>query len=208
MTTAVKQAANKRLSGLLRDLAGGMMQQMFFWGRDVVHPSGNLLVAQGFERHAAGGKSGTSCYRCRWSDGSIELLGASAAWYPDGGGSGFIFIRPLGRCYRWLGNAPPVPGEWPVSLLEGGDGRLVREQALPFIDWWLDSERRVTEQQGPGYRLNCYRHFKRLPRSRPWLPPVAACRWLRGFRDEPESLPRAKRFSLHPAEAPDFPTTP
>lgn len=30
---------------LMRDFTDALAQQMYFWGRDVIHPSGNLLVA-------------------------------------------------------------------------------------------------------------------------------------------------------------------
>lgn len=44
-----------RLGGLLRDLTAGLTQQMFFWGKDVVHPDGNLLVRQGFAKSPSAG---------------------------------------------------------------------------------------------------------------------------------------------------------
>ena len=69
-----------RLGGLLRDLTAGLKQQMFFWGRDVVHPDGNLLVRQGFSKSPSAGLQGTSCYGLDWQGGRIELHGACAGW--------------------------------------------------------------------------------------------------------------------------------
>lgn len=107
-----------------------------------------------------------------WQGGRIKLHGACAGWYPrDGGGGGFIFIRPLGKCFVWLGQSAPVPGEWSPDLRAPADFEKLRAAALPFLDWWLHSELWIGDLLGGSYRTNCFRHFKRLPRSRPWLPP-------------------------------------
>ncbi len=184
---------DSRLGGLLRDFTAGLKQQMFYWGRDVMHPTGNLLVGQGFAKAKSDGLQGTSCYRFDWQGGCIELHGACAGWYgPEGG---FIFVRPHGKCFAWGSDRPPVPGEWPVELLGEPGPREVRELALPFLDWWLGSERWIERRLGPGYRAACHRQFKHLPRSKPWLPPAAADTWLRRFRENPAGLDRWKRFS-------------
>ncbi len=181
----------------MRDLAAGLRQQMFYWGQDVVHPSGNLLVAQGFVRKKLAGLQGTSCYGLEWQGGRIELHGACAGWYgPD---QGFIFIRPEGRCRAWMGAGPPVPGDWPAERLSDPGPAHLRDLSLPFLDWWAHSEHRIGTLAGPSYRLRCHRLFKRLPRSRPWLPPEQADRWLRHFRADPVGLERAKHF---PADRP------
>ena len=65
---------------------------VFFWGRDVVHPDGNLLVRQGFSKSPSAGLQGTSCYGLDWQGGRIELHGACAGWYPRDGGEGFNFF--------------------------------------------------------------------------------------------------------------------
>ena len=38
------------LSPLFRVLATGLRQQMFFWGKDAMHPEGNLFVRTGFDK--------------------------------------------------------------------------------------------------------------------------------------------------------------
>ncbi len=188
---AIRDAS--RFGGLLRDLAAGLRQQMFFWGRDVVHPSGNLLLAQGFAKAKSAGLQGTSCYGLDWQGGRMELHGACAGWYgPEGG---FVFIRPHGRCHAWRGGGPPVPGEWPAELLEDAEPVRLHALAGPFLDWWLDSERRIDNLLGGSYRDSCYRHFRRLPKSKPWLPPAGAVKWVERFRKDPASLPRARRFA-------------
>lgn len=185
-----------RLGGLLRDLTAGLKQQMFFWGKDVVHPDGNLLVRQGFSKSPSAGLQGTSCYGLDWQGGRIELHGACAGWYPRDGGEGFIFIRPLGKCHVWLGQSAPVPGEWPADLIAPTDFEKLHACAAPFLDWWLQSERWIDELLGGSYRTNCFRHFKRLPKAKPWLPPVAAMEWVAQLRDAPRSMARSKRFAV------------
>lgn len=184
-----------RLGGLLRDLTAGLKQQMFFWGKDVVHPDGNLLVRQGFTKSPSAGLQGTSCYGLDWQGGRIELHGACAGWYPRDGGEGFIFIRPLGKCHVWLGGSAPVPGEWPAGLIAPTDFEKLHACAAPFLDWWLQSEAWIDELLGGSYRTNCFRHFKKLPKSKPWLPPADALRWVAQLRDDPRLVARAKRFA-------------
>lgn len=196
MSTASREFANSvRLPGLIRDLAGGLKQQMFYWGLDVANPGINLLVKQGFRREPSLGLKGTSHYKLPWQDGSIELHGACAGWFPHDGGAGFLYIRPFGRCHVWRGNHPPVPGEWPSELRCGCDPVLLHAVAARFIGWWLESEAWIEAVKGSAYRQACFRHHKRLPGSRAWLKPPSDRAWLGGFRDEPGRLPRAARCS-------------
>ena len=181
------------LSGLLRDLTAGLRQQMYFWGRDVIHPNGNLLMKRGLSKSNSSGLQGTSCYGVGWRGGWIELHGACAGWYRPDGGS-FVFVRPLGRCLHWLGEHPPVPGVWPTDLLETPDPESLYQLAQPFLDWWLDYEAWIARHHPPRYREDCFRRLKSLPKSRTWLPPVAAQRWLADFKANPASLRRAKHF--------------
>lgn len=184
----------------MRDLAAGFRQQMFFWGKDVVHPDGNLLREQGFQRLPSAGLQGTSCYRMPWENGVVELHGACAGWFPDSPAEGgFLFIRPVGKCLLWLGAHPPVPGDWPSHQLSG-DSTAVHAAAKPFLRWWLSSEEWVNERLGESYRRDCFRHFRKLPKSRLWLPPAASLSWLRGLHDDPQTLERSRRF-LVPARS-------
>ena len=186
--------ARARLGGLCSDLAGGLRQQMVFWGRDVMHERGNLLIAQGFAKAKSAGLQNSSCYRLPWEGGWVELHGACAGWFPENGGEGFLFIRPAGRCHVWRGGSAPVPGEWPAALLDGTAHGRVLEVAVPFLDWWLQSEGWIEELLGISYREACHRHLKRLPKGSPWLPPVAAMNWVRMLRSGGEAVPRARRW--------------
>lgn len=179
----------------MRDATAGLRQEMFFLGRDVAHPSGNLLVRAGFERRPSNGLQGTSCYRLPWQGGRIELHGACAGWYPDDGGTGFVYIRALGRCLPWIDRNPPVPGEWASGMGRSTNPTALRETGLPFFSWWLFWEQQILQSGGGDYyRASCYRTFRKLPKSRVWLPPEAAIAWLGCFLSDPAGLARSNRF--------------
>lgn len=179
---------------LMRDFTDALAQQMYFWGRDVIHPSGNLLVAHGFDRRKSEGLDGTSCYRKALDEGYIELHGACAGWYPDDTGEpGFLYIRTRRRCYLYDGTEPPAPGFYSDDLLRTTPGADLLERSRRFLAWWLDYERWIAEVTGPGYRGACHRTFAKLPKSTPWLPPAAGLDWLRRFHRDPVRAGRAQK---------------
>ena len=185
--------ATRPLAPLFRDLAEGLNQQMFFWGRDVTHPLGNLLVRAGFEKRPSPGLQGTSCYRLPWQQGAIELHGSYAGWLgPEGG---LLFIRPLRRCVRWLDSEPPIAGEWPRERFSQTADLDLHAVARPFLDWWLAHEHEVQRTTESTYRTTSHRQYGSLPRTRAWLSPERSRRWITGLRDLPDDLPRARRFS-------------
>ncbi|MGB0144173.1 MAG: hypothetical protein ACPGJR_08170 [Akkermansiaceae bacterium] len=177
-----------------RDLADGIQQFMFFWGQDVLHPAGNLLGRQGFERSPSTGIKGTSCYRLKWQGGHIELYGSVAGWYGNGGG--FTFIRPKRRCVIWRSSEEtPVPGDWQERLIEKKATRVeLYEASKPFLNWFLSYEDEIFEHFGPRYRESHYRMYDRIPKNRVWLPPSLAMKWFRAFRYSPETLVRPRQL--------------
>jgi hypothetical protein len=185
-----------RVSTLLRDYTDALAQQMFYWGRDVIHPSGNLLVAHGFDRRKSEGLEGTSCYRKELNEGYIELHGACAGWYPDDTEEpGFLYIRTRRRCFLYDGVEPPAPGFYNEELLRTTPGADLLERSQRFLAWWLDYERWLAGVTGADYRTACYRTFAKLPKSTPWLPPEAGLDWLCSFRNDPMKAGRPKRQS-------------
>jgi len=169
---------------------------MFFWGMDAALPVGNLFQKRGFAKTPSLGLKGTSCYSLPWEDGEIFLHGACVGWISGTGHSGFFFIRPKGKCFRWMGNTPPIPGNWLPENLSAP----TLEDDLPaisaFLAWWLDHEAWVAGEMGSAYRTNCFRKYKTLPKSKPWLGPADAIAWLCLLMENPATTPRAKRFSL------------
>jgi len=178
---------------LLRDLARGLQQQMFLWGLDADHPSGNLLVTHGFERRPSTGLRGTSCYRRSWESGAIELHGSHAGF--QGRDEGAYFIRPLERCARWLAPTPPIPGAWDRHLLDRKPSAELLDALRSLVTWWLEHDRRVADQLGPGWRQRGFERYRSLPKARAWLAPEPARRWLESLLRDPASTPRARFFS-------------
>lgn len=179
----------------LRDLAEGIQQQMFFWGQDVAHPTGNILVKQGFERLSSLGLKGTSRYRRKWQGGHIELYGACAGWY--GADRGFTFIRSRKRCVIWLSSeSTPVPGAWEDQFI---DKEATKEElyhaSLPFLDWLLSYESTIPNQFGRAYREENHRKYSKVPKAKAWVEPDAALRWFQDFRHAPKKLLRPKKYS-------------
>jgi len=176
-------------SVLLRDAARGMAQQMVLWGHDVRHAGGNALVRFGLERIASSGLTGTSCYRMAWQGGLIELHGAVASWTAPTERCGCVFCRDRGRIELWNHDAPPVPGREKGSAGTASE----RWQAfLPFLEWLHDYETWAFTTLGEAWRLNAWRALKRLPKGKPWLPPLPALHWwglaLEGRAGRPKSL--------------------
>lgn len=177
-----------------RDLTDGLQQQMFFWGQDVLRPTGNFFLQQGFEKSRSKGLKGTSCYRLEWQGGHIELYGACAGWYRAG--DGFTFIRPRRRCYVWQSSREtPIPGAPQKEFLRAVQKDELYLASLPFIEWLIDYEEAVTGQFGSGYRQENYRHYRKVPKAKQWVEPQAALDWFRCVRDSPSRLQRPKHYS-------------
>jgi len=179
----------------LRDLAAGLQQQMFFWGQDVVHPAGNLLVRNGFERLPSKGLKGTSCYRREWQGGIIELYGSCAGWY--GPKEGFTFMRPRKRVVIWdSGETTPIPGKRELESIRAGVSKEeLHAASRPFLDWLISYERKVIDQFGIAYREENYLKYDKVPKATSWIWPEAALRWMTTFRDSPDELVRPKQLS-------------
>ena len=180
---------------LLRDLAEGLQQQMYFWGQDVVRPGGNFLVTQGFARSPSPSQKGTSCYSRDWEGGQVELYGSRAGWYDSQGG--FAFIRPLRKCAIWTsGEARPTPGNERRDLIDRtASARDVYEAARPFLRWLITYEEAVLGEFGPAYRRANYKKYKQVPKARPWVEPDAALAWFRHIADNPTCAGRPPLFS-------------
>lgn len=179
----------------LRDLAEGLQQQMFFWGQDVIHPAGNQLVAQGFERLPSKGLKGTSRYRREWQDGHLELYGSCAGWYGPNGG--FAFIRPRKRVVIWTsGDTTPTPGLWQPEFIKTGIHKTeLHAASLPFLDWLLSYEKNILTQFGPAYREENYHQYQKVPKATSWISPELALKWFTIFRNHPEQLIRPKSLT-------------
>lgn len=187
---------------LLGDFKAALLQQMFFWGRDVL-TCGNLLIKHGFIKLPSPGLKGTSCYRLDYHDGVIELHGACAGWYPndDNPQPGFLFVRTTGRCTAHYLHDPVIPGLYlPEVLIH--DTKPTISGARVFAAWLADYEEWISSHQGSDYRQGCREMLGKLPKGRPWLPAEQVTKWLRIFAKQGTAAPRARdmfprTFSSH-----------
>ena len=182
-----------RMRGLQRDFTAALGQQMFFWGRDVISPKGNLLCEFGFNRRPSEGLDGTSCYSIEYDGDVIELHGACVGRYSKHE-DGFLFVRNLRKFFLYPNAEPPHPGFYAKEHLRSDSPTDLYRASCRFLDWWLEYEEWIAETTPPGYRETCFRHFRNLPKSKSWLPPERGISWLREYRDNPASLRRAREW--------------
>lgn len=184
-----------RLRALLRDFTTLLSQQMYFWGRDVIHPRGNLLCENGFERRKSEGLEGTSCYRKLLEDGGlIELHGACAGFYDpaDSSEQNFLYIRSRKRCFLYSEDEPPAPGLYSPETLNSGPAIGLYFASLRFLDWWIDYENWISKETRSDWRNKNYDAFASLPASQPSLPPREALLWLTQYRNNPAKITRVR----------------
>ncbi len=186
----------------LRDAARAAYCQMYYWGRDVMHPDGNLLERYGFQRVPKTAREGASRYRVLWRKGLLELYGFCAGWYPDGG-PGICFDRQHEAWRLWLPEDPPSP----AALLDGrnvltdfGDdpGMLLDRSAL-FVGWMARYERWALAQWGLKARRQHHRDFTALLSRRRWLPPGTSLDWMESYAGNPLHTPRPRQMTASPS---------
>ena len=173
----------------LADAARGLSQQMVFWGHDVRHPNGNVLVRYGLVRRPSPGLQGTSCYSAEWEDGLIELHGTVASWTAPSGKCGCVFCRDRKLITLWTSDQPPVPGRHEAPAAPPSR----RWEAFqPLLRWLVGYEEWIASQHPPGWREGIWKSIKRIPKAKPWLPPTSAVRWwtlaLSGSPPRPKQL--------------------
>lgn len=196
-----------RQRSLLRDVARGLGQQMFFWGCDVRHASGNLLVHAGMERLARAERrgEGSSRYRMEWGCGLIELHSYCFGWYSQTPPfRGAIFIRRLERLASCAGPLPVTPGKYEREqiITEGADELL--HSIRPLLDWIISYERNIRKLTDDSYRDACWRRYLSKTGARPWLSPSEAESWFESFLKAPEKTQRPRELlrSSRPPRSP------
>ena len=80
------------LNNLRRESRQVLGIQMSRWGRDVLHPEGNLLIRFGLQRFREPGQFGSSRYRCHWAGRTVELHSTCVGIYGDES-PGIVFLR-------------------------------------------------------------------------------------------------------------------
>ena len=180
--------------GLLNDFTNALGQQLYFWGCDVIYPGSNLLCEYGLERHKEGGVKGTSCYRTRYKGDIVELHGLCVGRYSKENPS-FLFTRRYRRSWIYNDYKPPLPGHYDKSLIKRNSIPQIEIASRGFLEWWLEYESWIAKTTRPNYRKNCFRTFRKISKSKSWLPPDEALLWLKQYMDSPSNLRRAKHWN-------------
>ena len=96
------------LNNLRRESRQVLGIQMSRWGRDVLHPEGNLLIRFGLQRFRQPGQFGSSRYRCHWAGRTVELHSTCVGIYGDES-PGIVFLRAHRCAYLMPGPEPWIP---------------------------------------------------------------------------------------------------
>jgi hypothetical protein len=180
---------------LVRDLAGFLTQQMFYWGCDARQRDGNLLVRLGADRVAreqAFGE-GSSRYRFPWQSGLIELHSFCVGWYPAAPtDSGVLFIRGRERIFGCAGARPLTPGHYEEEQFRPANAEELLEFCRPLLSWIAAYEERVRDCREESYRDQCFELYRKAGHGRPWLPPELSQVWMEEFLAGPQKTRRAK----------------
>jgi len=183
---------DKKLRLLLKDCANGFYQQMYFLGKDVIHPKGNHLTTYGFKKSPSTGLKGTSCYTGEFNGGVIELYGSCAAYYSDS--SNMVFLRKRCRFYQWLSDHKLVAGQWTPDDLKIKTPDSTLSSLIPLLQWWTAYEEWIIENLGIEYRDQCFTEWSKIKGQTPWLRPTEAKEWVQQFIEERASHVRPKHF--------------
>lgn len=190
-------SGRQRLRLALRDAARAAYCQMYYWGRDVMHPDGNLLVRYGFEKFPRTTKEGTSRYRLGWEKGLLELHGFCAGWYATDG-PGICFDRKHDTWRTWHDAVPPDPAAMQAGhFRRAGEPEhlpLLAEVSAHFFRWLLHYEVWAVRQWSLTARQEQHRDFVKLRSHRWWLPPDLSLHWLAAYTKDPASVPRPKSY--------------
>ncbi len=184
--TSADKGNPSQVSGLprLRSVESAKLieHQMYFWGRDVLHPDGNRLVAAGcqsFRRTEC--SHAVRCYQLETPAAQIILHSTGVSLQPTDGSPGVVFLRPTHRLYHLPEGALPLPydkdtvrslrGILPSEFPKALTTLLAFVQA--YEDWAAD------QWLPTGSRLAAWREQKSsATKGIRWLKPQESLQWL------------------------------
>lgn len=150
-------------------LAELLDQQMWFFGCDIRHPEGNLLLTHGFarERPPAEVSNGTSRYTQHTPDGRLVLWGWGVLWAPPSAPA--VLLRRHGAGPRLLREVPDTTTLWEYKQADRLPARTCAEDPSyvlgSFARWVVRWEREVRGTFGDAWRARCAadrpRHIRR-----------------------------------------------
>jgi hypothetical protein len=156
---------------------------MYFWGKDVLHPAGNLLVALGgtpFRNDAVAHK--VRCYTLNTPQGRIVLHSTGVLLQPADSGCGIAYLRPTHRLYHVLLQDMPLPCPSAKSIPDTLPP--VRASDFPsslilLLQFVRDYEAQAARILPTHAREQAWREYRRTAsRGIKWLRPVDSTRWL------------------------------
>jgi hypothetical protein len=140
-------------------LAELLDQQMWFFGCDIRHPGGNLLLAKGFvrDRPPAEISSGTSRYAGHTPEGRLVLWGWGVLWMAPGAPAGLL--RRHGSGPRLLCAPPDTSSLWEYKQADALPTRESAAESLrvvaSFARWVVRWESAVRTSCGDAWRARC-----------------------------------------------------
>ncbi|MCT4641240.1 MAG: hypothetical protein N4A33_03015 [Bacteriovoracaceae bacterium] len=180
-------------SGLINDFKNALGQQLYYWGRDVAYPKHNLLCEFGLKKYESNGKGSKTCYKMKFNNDIIELHQLCIGLYCADKTS-FIFTRQYRRCWNYNDSKPPLPGYYNKKLISTTPIDQLEISCRKFAQWLFEYEIWISKNTPPSYREDCFKSYKRIPKSKLWLPPSIALEWLKIFKDSPRTLERSKEW--------------
>ncbi len=150
----------------IRELGERLLHhQCWFFGRDIWHGRGNLLIRYGFERFAPTEKEkGSNLYRWREAGNEINLWGWGVFYGNETGG---ILIKRYDFRPRLLGvgklRVPVFKSEnLPPSRVPRKDFQIenARNLTLDFIHWIVRYEDWIEQTCGTRWRGKCLRDWQ------------------------------------------------
>jgi hypothetical protein len=182
--TPRQQPAASRLPRFRSVEAAKLLEhQMYFWGKDVLHPAGNLLVAFGgtpFRRDDA--PHAVRCYALTVAEGRMILHSTGVVFQPDQGRCGIAYLRPAHRLYHVPPGEMPLP--CPSAKAIASNLRTVRPGEFPptltrLLHFVRDYETWAAQRLPNHARDGAWREFRRTAsHGTQWLPPAESRRWL------------------------------
>lgn len=142
--------------------------QCWFFGRDIHHPQGNLLIRYGFERCGTpDDKAGSNCYRlCGKEPLEINLWGWGVFFGNTSLGGIFIKrfdFRPRlfesGRLNEPVFKSEQLPPNRPPR--EGCEIKTARHLTVDFTRWILRYEDWIENECGKSWRRKCLREWNK-----------------------------------------------
>ena len=159
--------------------------QMFFWGKDVLAPQGNLLAAYGCRRFRREDLPHTvHCYEITSPHGRV-VLHSTGVWMggAEENADGIVYLRPTHRLYHAAPGPLPLPSprltSVPAYLRSVRAAEALPPALLRLLRFVRDYELWAAPRLPARARDEAWREHRRTAsHGVRWLPPSDSRRWL------------------------------